>query len=409
MSAKQILQSWNKLSLPLRIAVGLVLGVFLGIVVPQVQAIGLLGTIFVGALKAVAPVLVFVLVVDSLVNANDHVGRKLGKVIALYLITTFLAAFLAVAASFLFPVTLTLQAPASAQAPSGIYKVITNLLHSLVENPLLAITKGNYMGILVWAIACGFSLKKVATAGTKQSISEFATALTQVVRWVVNLAPVGVAGLVFSSVSSKGLGIFKEYGALLLLLAGTMFVMEFIVSPAIVAVLLRRNPYPLVWRCIKECAITAFFTRSSAANIPMNMRLCDKLGLDKDMYSVSIPLGATINMDGAAIVITIMALAAANTLGIRIDFFSALMLSVISTLAACGTSGVAGGSILLIPLACSLLGIPLEVSMQVVGVGFIIGVLQDSLETALNSSSDVLFAATAEFHTRRKNGEPFHF
>lgn len=288
--------------------------------------------------------------------------------------------------------------------PSGLAEVIRNLFLGMVANPLESLSEGRYLGILFWAAFLGLALKNTASDSTKLFFANVADAVSQVVRWIINLAPFGIMGLVYSSISSNGLSIFVNYGAILLLLVGCMLTVALIVDPLIAFIALRQNPYPLVFRCLRESRVTAFFTRSSAANIPINMELCEKLGLDSEMYSVSIPLGATINMDGAAVTITVLTLAAANTMGITIDFGSALLLSFVTALAACGASGVAGGSLLLIPMACSLFGISQDIAMQVVGVGFIIGVIQDSVETALNSSGDVMFAATAEYMQWKKEG-----
>ena len=329
-------------------------------------------------------------------------------VIFLYMISTLLASFVAVAVSFFFPQTIALVQPVdvASSAPAGIGEVLRNLLLNAVSTPVEAVSQANYIGILSWSVIFGLVVKKIASESTKLFFSEVAEGVSKVVHGIINLAPFGIMGLVFATVSSNGLGIFKDYGKLILALVGAMFFMALVVSPLIVAVTLRINPYPLVFKCLKESGITAFFTRSSAANIPVNMELCKKLNLDENMYSVSIPLGATINMDGAAITIAIMTLAAINTLGVSYDIPSALVLCVIATLGACGASGIAGGSLLLIPLACSLFGISNDISMQVVAVGFIIGVVQDSLETALNSSTDVLFTATAEFYSWKKQGKP---
>ncbi len=326
--------------------------------------------------------------------------------IFLYVISTLIAAFVAVCASFIFPQVITLVQNSDVRsAPDGIAQILKNLLINAVSNPVAAIANANYIVILTWAVIFGISMKKIAGENTKNFFAEISEGISDVVRGIITLAPFGILGLVFESVSTNGLGIFKNYGKLILVLVGSMLFMSLVVSPLIVAIFLRKNPYPLVLRCLKESGITAFFTRSSAANIPVNMELCKKLGLDEEMYAVSIPLGATINMDGAAITITVMTLAAANTLGIACDVPSAFVLCILSTLAACGTSGIAGGSLLLIPLACSLFGISADVSMQVVAVGFIIGVIQDSMETALNSSSDVLFTATAEYYSWKKQGK----
>ena len=393
---KALLETWNQISLVKRIVCGLAVGAVLALVLPGVYAVGLLGTLFVGALKAIAPLLVFFLVIASLARAKAGAGN-MGRVVGLYLIGTFLAALTAVAASFLFPVDITLA------AASGIGAVLESLLMKLVENPVGALVNANYIGILAWAAVFGVALRRAGEA-TKELFGHVADALTQVVRWVIGCAPFGILGLVYSAVSENGLGIFTEYGRLLLLLVGCMLFIALVVNPLIVFCNTRKNPYPLVLKCLKESGITAFFTRSSAANIPVNMELCKKLRLDEDNYSVSIPLGATINMGGAAVTITVMTLAAVHTLGLSVDLPTALILSLLSAVSACGASGVAGGSLLLIPLACSLFGIPNDVAMQVVGVGFIIGVVQDSCETALNSSTDVLFTASAEYAQWRRQG-----
>lgn len=404
---KRIISAYNSVSLILRICAGIVIGAILGILLPGASWLAVLGNLFVGALKAIAPVLVFSLVSSSIAKGAARLDRRFGMVILLYLITTLLASLIAVTASFVFPQTITLvQQVEIESAPAGIGQVLNNLLVNAVSNPIDSLVRANYIGILTWALIFGFSMKKFGSETSKTMFTEIAQGISQIVRWIINLAPFGILGLVFETVSTNGLGIFTNYGKLLLVLVGSMLFMNLIVSPVIVAILLKRNPYPLVFRCIRESGITAFFTRSSAANIPVNMELCEKLGLDEDMYSVSIPLGATINMDGAAITIAVMTLAAANTLGISVDIPTALILCVLATLGACGASGVAGGSLLLIPLACSLFGISNDIAMQVVGVGFIIGVVQDSMETALNSSSDVLFTATAEYYSWKKAGKP---
>lgn len=403
-----LVRVYNSASLILRIFIGIVLGAVLGMFFPKFSWIGIFGDLFVGALKAIAPVLVFALVSSSLINGKAKLDRRFGMVIFLYMISTLLASFVAVAVSFFFPQTIALVQPAdvASSAPAGIGEVLQNLLLNAVSNPVEAVSQANYIGILSWSVIFGLVMKKIASESTKLFFSEVAEGVSKVVHGIINLAPFGIMGLVFATVSSNGLGIFKYYGKLILALVGAMLFMALIASPLIVAVTLRINPYPLVFKCLKESGITAFFTRSSAANIPVNMELCKKLNLDENMYSVSIPLGATINMDGAAITIAIMTLAAINTLGVSYDIPSALVLCVIATLGACGTSGIAGGSLLLIPLACSLFGISNDISMQVVAVGFIIGVVQDSLETALNSSTDVLFTATAEFYSWKKQGKP---
>ncbi len=400
-----VLKKYTSTSLIIRILIGLVIGAVLGLTLKSWTWVGLLGTLFVGALRAIAPILVFVLIISALSTGESKLDRKFGLVLFFYMFSTFLAAATAVAASFMFPVTLKLgEAAQSDTVPQNVGEVLKNLLVKMVENPVSAIINGNYIGILFWAVVLGLAFKKIASRETRAMLKDVSEAVSMTVRAVINFAPFGICGLVFSTVSEYGLAVFKDYGRLLLVLVGCMMLVALVIDPFIAFLFLRRNPYPLVFRCLRESGITAFFTRSSAANIPVNMQLCEKLGLDKDMYSVSIPLGATINMDGAAITITVMALAAANTVGVSVDLPSALFLSIVSTLAACGASGVAGGSLLLIPMACSLFGISNDVAMQVVGVGFIIGVVQDSVETMLNSSGDVMFAATAEYSTWIKEG-----
>ena len=403
---KAIAAKYNSVSLILRILCGLIIGSILGLATPGLTVIGILGDLFVGALKAVAPVLVFVLVTSALAQGVNKLDSRFSTVLWLYILSTFLASVVAVAGSFLFPQTLKLGESAQADViPTGIGEVLTNLLTNMVDNPLGSIVEGSYMGILFWAAVFGIALKKMAGENTKKLLVDIADAVSLSVRWIINLAPFGIMGLVFTNVSTNGLSIFTDYGKLLILLVGCMLAVALIVDPLIAWIAIRRNPYPLVFRCLRESGVTAFFTRSSAANIPVNMELCKKLGLDPDMYSVSIPLGATINMDGAAVTIAVMTLAAANTMGIAVDIPSALILSFLATLGACGASGVAGGSLLLIPMACSLFGISQDIAMQVVGVGFIIGVIQDSVETALNSSGDVMFAAIAEYRQWLKEGK----
>ncbi len=403
---KKVVKKYNDTSLVLRIICGLIIGAVLGLIVPNAGWIAMLGDLFVGSLKAIAPILVAVLVISSLSQGGAKLDRRFGLILFLYLISTFLAAVIAVIGSFVFPQTLTLAESATADTiPTGIGEVLKNLFINMISNPLGSIVEGKYIGILFWAVILGLAFKTIAKDTTKQMFSDLADGVSKAVRWIINLAPFGILGLVYSNVSTNGLSIFTDYGKLLALLVGCMLAVALIVDPLIAAISMRRNPYPLVWRCLKESGLTAFFTRSSAANIPVNMQLCEKLQLDKDMYSVSIPLGATINMDGAAITITVMTLAAANTVGVQVDMLSALVLSFIATLAACGASGVAGGSLLLIPMACSMFGIHQDVAMQVVGIGFIIGVVQDSVETALNSAGDVMFAATAEYTQWLKEGK----
>ena len=400
-----VVDKYNGVSLIIRIIVGLIAGTALALVVPHMTWIGEFGTLFVSALKAVAPILVFVLVASALAQGNSKLDSRFGTVLFLYLFTTFLSAVVAVLTSRMFPQTISLGDAADADVvPQGLSEVVQTLLTNIVANPIQAMIDGNYICILMWACLFGLAMKGIANESSKAFLANVADGVSQVIRWVINLAPFGIMGLVFTSVSENGLAAFTEYGSLLLLLVGTMLLMVLVFGPLVIFLYLHRNPYPLVYRCFKESGLTAFFTRSSAANIPVNMQLCEKLGLDKDMYSVSIPLGATINMDGAAITITIMAMAAANTMGIQISLPAAILLSVVSALGACGASGVAGGSLLLIPMACSLFGISNDIAMQMVGVGFIIGVIQDSVETCLNSASDVEFAATAEYHAWLKQG-----
>lgn len=404
---KNLLSKWGNLSLITRIIIGLCIGVILGIVAPKATAISLLGDLFVGALRAVAPILVFVLVMSSLANSKNNGAKNMRTVVVLYLISTFMGAFVAVIGSFLFPQTLVLtKATQKVTPPSGLAAVLKNLLMNIVANPVTALSEANYIGILAWAIIFGIALK-LASTGTKQFLQDASDAVTKAVQWIISCAPFGILGLVFNTVSTNGISVFTKYGSLLALLIGCMFATALIINPLIVFICTHKNPYPLVFKCLKESGLTAFFTRSSAANIPMNMALCESLGLNKDNYSVSIPLGSTINMDGAAVTITVMTLAAAHTMGLSVDFITAFILSILAAISACGASGVAGGSLLLIPLACSLFGIQNDVAMQVVGVGFIIGVIQDSMETALNSSSDALMTATAEYYQRRKAGEDF--
>lgn len=408
---KRIIKKYTETNLILRILAGIIIGAVIGIVRTDWVVLSMLGDIFVGALKAIAPILVFVLVISSLANAAGGIGRRFRTVIILYVLSTLFAAIVAVTVSKIFPITLTLTevAQTDSAAPSGVGEILKALLLNMVSNPIKSLSEANYIGILMWAVVFGVALKQLARESTKKVLGDISEAVTKTVRWVINLAPFGIMGLVFTSVSENGIGIFTDYGHLLLVLVGCMLAVALIVDPLIVAICLRRNPYPLVLKCFKESGLTAFFTRSSAANIPINMALCEKLGLDRNMYSVSIPLGATINMDGAAITITVMTLAAAHTMGVQVDIFTALILSVLATLAACGSSGVAGGSLLLIPMACSLFNIGNDVAMQVVAIGFIIGVVQDSFETAINSSADVLFAATAEFMEWKKQGREMEF
>ena len=408
-----IIKKWNSTSLILRIFIGLVIGAILGLAAPGLSWISVLGTLFVGALKAVAPILVFVLVSSSLANAKGGAGSaaKFRRVIFLYLFSTLCAAVVAVIVNFAHPVTLSLaglDAAAGYTAPGSMSEIVMNLLTSIIANPVDALAKANYIGILFWAVIIGIALKR-SGATTKKTLEDLANGMSEVVRWVIACAPFGILGLVFDAVSSSGLEIFTTYGELIIILVVSMLLVALVVNPIIVGIALRCNPFPLIFRCIRQSGVTAFFTRSSAANIPVNMELCKELGLDEDMYSVSIPLGATINMDGAAAVITTFALTAAYSAGADITFPMAILLSIVATFSACGTSGVAGGSLLLVPLGCSLFGISNDIAMQIVGVGFIVSVIQDSLETALNSSGDVIFTATAEFMDWKKQGKKLPF
>ena len=375
---KAIVEKWNSISLVKRILCGLVIGAILGFVAKEATVIGLLGELFVGALKAVAPILVFFLVMGALAQHKDGQKSNMGTVIGLYLIATFSAGLVAVIASFIFPVTVNLGAAAAADgasAPGGIGEVLKTLLLNVVSNPVGSIVDANYIGILAWAVVFGLALRK-SSDKTKALLSDISDAVTQAVRWVISFAPLGC-----------------------------MVFVALVINPLIVFLNIKQNPYPLVFKCLKDSGITAFCTRSSAANIPVNMELCKNLGLNEDNYSVSIPLGATINMGGAAVTISVLSLAAVHTLGIKVDIPTALILSLLSAVSACGASGVAGGSLLLIPLACSLFGISNDIAMQMVGVGFIIGVIQDSCETGLNSSTDALLTATAEFKQWKKEGK----
>ena len=401
---QSILQAWQKSNLMLRILIGIIIGAVLALTIPGHSIIAILGDLFVGALKAMAPVLVAILVMSSVATARNSIGSRFRTIILLYMLTTLMAAVIAVVGSFLFPVNIALVNVESATgtAPGQLSDVFRNFQNGIMSNPITAIAHANYLSILFWAVVIGLALKLVASEQTISSLHHWAEAVSKVVGWIIQCAPFGILGLVYASVSTSGLEIFTTYGKLLLLLVGCMVLVSLVLNPFIVGCMLRRNPYPLVWQCLKESAVSAFFTRSSAANIPVNMALCKRMGIDEDFYSVSIPLGSIINMDGAAITITVMTLATCHTLGIEASFGSALLLSIVATLGACGASGVAGGSLLLIPMACSLFGISNDIAMQVVAVGFIIGVVQDSVETALNSSSDALFTIAADMRERMK-------
>ncbi|RJP02393.1 serine/threonine transporter SstT [Exiguobacterium sp. RIT452] len=402
----KVLKMWNQISLVKQIAIGLIVGILLAVTIPEAaKSLTIFGTLFVSALKAVAPILVFFLVMAAIVQHKKGQQTNMKSIIFLYLLGTFLAGAIAVIVSFLFPVTITLtESTEELASPDNAIEVIRTLVLNMVDNPVNALVQANYIGILTWAIILGLALKN-ASDTTKTFISNFSDAIAKMVGWIIKLAPLGIMGIVIGSVTENGLKSLLDYGNLLLVLIGTMLIVALIVNPLIVFINVRQNPYPLVFKCLRESGITAFFTRSSAANIPVNMELSKKLGLDKETYGISIPLGATINMAGAAITISVLTLAAVNTLDIQVDLPTAIILSVLAAVCACGASGVAGGSLLLIPLACSLFGIPNEIAMQVVAVGLVISVLQDSFETALNSSTDVLFTATAEYRKRLKEGE----
>lgn len=399
---KRIIRAWNKTNLIKRIGIGMVLGAILGLLVPNLTGIGLLGDLFVGGLKAIAPILVFALVANALSQHQKGQDSNMKRVISLYLLGTFAAALVAVLASFLFPVQMVLSsASTEVTPPDGIGQVLSNLLLKIVDNPVNAIIEANYIGILSWAIVFGVAMRE-ASKNSKELLKTIASVTSKIVEWIINLAPFGILGLVFETISGQGIASLANYGILLGLLIATMVFVALVINPLIAFLFIKKNPYPLVWKCLRISGVTAFFTRSSAANIPVNMKLCEDLGLNSDTYSVSIPLGSTINMAGAAVTINILTLAAVNTLGISVDFPTAFVLSIVAAISACGASGIAGGSLLLIPVACSLFGITNDIAMQVVGVGFVIGVIQDSCETALNSSTDVLFTAVAEFSSTRK-------
>lgn len=405
-SGNPVIDAVNRISLVKQIVVGLVLGMVLAWLSPSAgQAAGLLGSLFVGALKAVAPVLVFVLVTAAIAQHRQGREAHIRPIILLYAVGTFSAAFCAVVAGFLFPTEIALvnAGDVDTAPPSGIVEVMKTLLMNLVSNPVGAIADANYIGILAWAVILGFALRN-ASENTLSMVADFAEAVSKVVKWVIRFAPLGIFGLVSSTIAETGFEALFGYTRLLAVLLGCMLFVALVINPLIVWAQIRQNPYPLVFTCLRESGVTAFFTRSSAANIPVNMALAKKLGLHEDTYSISIPLGATMNMAGAAITVTVLSMAAAYTKGIQIDFATALLLSLVATVSAAGASGVAGGSLLLIPLACSLFGISNDVAMQVVAVGFIIGVVQDSAETALNSSTDVLFTAAADYGRQLKAG-----
>jgi serine/threonine transporter len=403
------IQKWTESSLILKIIIGMIAGVVLGIIVPQWSFIGFFGKVFVEALKSIAPLLVFILVASAISQAKTGVGSKFKIIIAIFLLMNFIAAVVATISCFIFPVSIHLSAASTAVSPGGLADILGEMLLKIFSNPIKSLSEGEYLGILFWSIIIGIALRMVASDTTKDLLNDIAEVFSKIVYFIIQFAPIGVMGLVFTSVCESGLSIFSQYGELILLIVGCILIMAFIINPLISALLLKRNPFPLVFTCLKESGVTAFFSRSSAANIPINMQLCEKLGLDRDFYSVTIPLGSTINTNGAAVTIAVMTLVACHTMGIPVHFSWAILLCVVTTLAACCASGVVGGSLLLIPLTCSLFGISQDISMQVVAVGFIISVIQDSFETALNSASDVLFTAATEYYMRAKNGEPVNY
>ena len=404
---KNIFSFWQSLNLMIRIVIGIAIGTSLALFYPEANGISMLGSLFVGALKSIAPILVCVLVISSVSKAGSGLGGRFKTVISLYMLSTLLAAVLAVIASFIFKVEIALPNvhEASSSAPEGLGDIFSKIFQNIMTNPINAIADGNYLSILFWSVIIGLALKTAANEKTINAIGDLSDAISKVVSWIIQCAPFGILGLVYTSVSESGLEIFTTYGKLLALLVCCMLAVPLVVHPLLIGLTIRKNPFPLIWTCLKESGVSAFFTRSSAANIPVNMELCKRIGIDRDFYSVSIPLGSTINMNGAAITITIMALATCYTQGITPSIGSALFLSILATLGACGASGVAGGSLLLIPMACSLFGISNDVSMQVVAVGFIIGVIQDSVETAINSSGDVMYTIAAEIRERQKSSQ----
>lgn len=399
---RTLIQKWNSISLVARIVMGIIVGIILAVAFPHASGLSMLGSLFISALKAVAPVLVFVLVINALVSHRSGQKTNMKTIIILYAVGTFVAGLIGVLAAKFYPITLSLkESDSELSPPSGISEVIEKLLQNIVMNPFEALMTANYIGILAWAVILGFALKAAADT-TKTAINNISDGISKVVQWVINLAPFGIIGIMYDAIVTSGFGELKKYLALIVLLVGCMLFIALIVNPLIVWIVAKRNPYPLIFISLKESGITAFFTRSSAANIPVNIKLCEKLGLDKNTYAVSIPLGATINMAGAAVTISVLTMVAAHTLNVEVDLATAVILMVITTISAAGASGVTGGSLLLIPLACGLLGIPNDIAMQVVGVGLIIGVIQDSCETALNSSSDIVFTAAAQYREELK-------
>lgn len=408
-SLGKLVETWKKTGLVPKIVIGLIIGIILGLVAPGATVIGLLGELFVGALRGVAPLLVFFLIMAALCHAQEGKKTNMSFIIFLYLLGNLLAALCAVLSTTIWPVTLQFTdavAQTDISPPSGVGEVLTNLLTSIVANPVGSLVNANYIGLLAWACLLGVAFRK-AKENTKDTLDDISNAITTVVQWIIQCAPFGIMGLVFTSIAEQGLAGLLSYGQLILVLVLTMAAVALIVNPIVAFCCMRRNPFPLVFMCLRDSFVTAFFTRSSAANIPINLDICKRLGLNEDTYSVSIPLGATINMAGAAVTISVMTLATAHTLGISVDFGTALVLCALAALSAAGASGVAGGSLLLIPMACSLFGIPSEISMQVVGIGFIVGVIQDSCETGLNSSTDVLYTACAEYRDRRLHPERY--
>ncbi len=398
---KKIIQIYSNSNLIIRIFLGIVLGAVFALVIPKFQFVSVFGLLFIGALKSIAPVLVFVLIISSLANAKvgNNDARKYKTIVFLYISSMFLSALVGILASFMFPVTLKLTGVSNSfVAPEGISEVLVSILTNIVSNPINALAEANYISILFWSVIIGFTLKNIAKSTTKDFFKDLSAVMTKVVRGIINCAPFGIMGLVFQAVTENGIQIFGEYAKLLVVLVASLSFVALVVEPFLSFLFIRRNPYPLVFTALRDSGITAFFTRSSAANLPVNMEVCEKLGLDKSFYSISLPLGAAINTNGAAVTISIMSLATVHTLGVQVDIPTAFILSILVTFAACGASGVAGGSLLLIPMACSLFGIGSDISMQVVAIGFIVGVIQDSFETAINSSSDVIYTATAEYH-----------
>ena len=395
---KKLVSAYIGTNLVIRIVIGLVIGLLFGIFVPGLAGVGTLGVLFVEALKAIAPIMVFLLVMCSLMESKGKIGKKISNVVILYLVSTLIAAFLAVVMSFLFPLTLALpESVATSEAPGSVSEVLTNLVIGIVSNPIDAVASGNYLSILFWSVIVGLLFKTNAKDSSKQFVVDVKDVFSRIMSGIIQFAPIGIFGLVYMIVSERGADALKNYASVILLLCSTMLIQFFVVNAIVVGVTIKANPYPLIFKCLAKSGITAFCTRSSAANIPVNMKLCEELKLDEELYAVSIPLGSTINMDGAAITITIMSIAAANTVGAQITIPMAIACSIVAALGACGTSGVTGGSLLLIPVGCALFGIDDNVAMQVVAVGFIISFIQDSLETALNSSSDVLYTAAVDF------------